>query len=52
MQAICGLFQFAGFELALEEALNPPVDVMTSGGLFEDVRDTAEREGMIVYEAQ
>jgi predicted nucleotidyltransferase len=50
--SLCGLFQLAGFELALEEALNTPVDVMTSGGLFEDVRNAAEREGMIVYEAQ
>jgi predicted nucleotidyltransferase len=46
-----GLFQLAGFELALEEKLNLPVDVVTTGSLFEDVRLNVEREEVIVYES-
>lgn len=46
-----GLFQLAGFELALEDALRTTVDVVTTDSLFEDVRNVVEREELIVYEA-
>ena len=49
--SLCGLFQLAGLELALEEALKTPVDVVTTDSLFEDVRIAIENEEMIVYEA-
>jgi predicted nucleotidyltransferase len=47
-----GLFQLSGFELALEEALGAPVDVVTTDSLFEDIRNVVEREEMVVYEAR
>ncbi len=49
--SLCGLFQLAGFQIALEEALNVPVDVVTTGSLFEDVYSTIAKEEKIVYEA-
>jgi predicted nucleotidyltransferase len=47
-----GLFQLSGFELALEEALEIPVDVVTTDSLFEDICNVVEREEMVVYEAR
>jgi predicted nucleotidyltransferase len=46
-----GLFQLSGFELALEEALETPVDVVTTDSLFEDIRRAVKEEEMVVYEA-
>jgi predicted nucleotidyltransferase len=46
-----GLFKLAGFELALEEKLNLPVDVLVADSTFEDVRRNIEREEIIIYEA-
>jgi predicted nucleotidyltransferase len=46
-----GLFRLAGFELALEEKLNAPVDVVTTDSLYEDVRRNIEREELVIYEA-
>ncbi|MDR1087946.1 MAG: nucleotidyltransferase domain-containing protein [Coriobacteriales bacterium] len=47
-----GLFQLTGFELALEDSFQMPVDVVLSGSLFDDVRTNVEREELIVYEAR
>jgi len=46
-----GLFGLAGLELALEEKLRVPVDVVTTDSLFADVRQNIEREELVVYEA-
>jgi len=46
-----GLISLAGFELALEEVFQIPVDVVTTSSLFEDVRMNIDREEHIVYEA-
>ena len=46
-----GLIHLAGFELALEEMFNIPVDVVTTDSLFDDIREKIEREEMIVYDA-
>jgi predicted nucleotidyltransferase len=46
-----GLFKLAGFELALEEKLNLPVDVLVADSTFDDVRQNIEREEIIIYEA-
>ena len=46
-----GLFRLAAFELALEELFKMPVDVVTTGGLFDDVRENIQREEFVVYEA-
>ena len=46
-----GLIRLAGFELALEELFNVPVDVVTTGSLFDDVRDNVRREEMVIYDA-
>jgi predicted nucleotidyltransferase len=46
-----GMFQLAGFELALEEKLKVSVDVVTTNSLFDDVRERIEQEELIVYEA-
>ena len=47
-----GMIQLAAFELALEELFNTRVDVVTSGSLFDDVKQNIEREERVVYEAQ
>jgi len=47
-----GLFRLAAFEIALEELLKIPVDVVTTGGLFDDVRENVQREEIVVYDAQ
>ena len=47
-----GLFRLAAFEIALEELLEIPVDVVTTGGLFDDVRENVQREEIVVYEAR
>jgi len=49
--SIRGLFELAAFELALEDIFNVSVDVVTTGGLFDDVRETIQREERIIYEA-
>ena len=49
---LCGLFQLAGFQIALEEALHVPVDVVTTGSLFDDVYSTVTQEEKVVYEAR
>jgi predicted nucleotidyltransferase len=46
-----GLFRLAGFELALEEKLNMPVDVIVADSTFDDVLQNVEREEVIIYEA-
>jgi predicted nucleotidyltransferase len=46
-----GLFRLAGFEMALEKKFKVPVDVVTTGALFDDVRQNVEREEVVVYEA-
>ena len=46
-----GLFRLAGFELALEESFNVPVDVVTTNSLFDDIRLKIEQEELIVYES-
>jgi predicted nucleotidyltransferase len=46
-----GLIQLAGFELALEEIFNIPVDVVTTSSLFDDVLKNIEGEEMVVYDA-
>jgi predicted nucleotidyltransferase len=48
---ICGLFQLAGFQIALEEALATPVDVVTTGSCYKDVLRHVEREEILIYEA-
>jgi predicted nucleotidyltransferase len=45
-----GLFRLAGFESALEDSLNRPVDVVTSGSLYDDILQNIESEEMIIYE--
>jgi predicted nucleotidyltransferase len=49
--SLCGLFQLAGFQLALEEAFGVPVDVVTTGSLFEDILNAVKKEEKVVYEA-
>ena len=46
-----GLIRLASFELALEESLNIPVDVVTTDSLFEDIRKHIEQEELVVYDA-
>jgi predicted nucleotidyltransferase len=46
-----GLFRLAGFELALEEQLKIPVDVVTTDSMYEDIRRNVEQEELVVYEA-
>jgi predicted nucleotidyltransferase len=46
-----GLFKLAGFELALEEKLNLPVDVLVADSTFDDVLRNIEREEIVIYEA-
>jgi predicted nucleotidyltransferase len=46
-----GLFQLAGFEIALEEKLKVPVDVVVADSMFDDVRENVEREELLIYEA-
>ena len=46
-----GLIHIAGFELALEEVLNIPVDVVTTDSLYEDIKERIKREEMIIYDA-
>jgi predicted nucleotidyltransferase len=45
-----GMFRLAGFELALEEKLTRPVDVVTTDSLFDDVLQNVEREELVIYE--
>ena len=47
-----GLISLAGFELALEDLFEVPVDVVTTSSLFDDVRQNIEREEQIVYEVE
>ena len=47
-----GLFRLAAFEIALEELLKIPVDVVTTGGLFDDVRENVQREEIVIYDAK
>ena len=47
-----GLFRLAAFEIALEELLRVPVDVVTTGGLFDDVRENVQREEIVIYDAK
>ena len=49
--SIRGLFELAAFELALEDLFNVSVDVVTTGGLFDDVKENIKREEYIIYEA-
>ena len=49
--SIRGLIELAAFELALEDIFDVPVDVVTTGGLFDDVRNNIQREERIIYEA-
>jgi predicted nucleotidyltransferase len=44
--------QLASFELALENKLKIPVDVVMADSLFDDVRTNIEREELVVYEVQ
>jgi predicted nucleotidyltransferase len=46
-----GLFQLASFELALEDTLKIPVDVIVANSMFDDVRENVEREELIIYDA-
>jgi predicted nucleotidyltransferase len=45
-----GMFRLAGFELALEDSLDRPVDVVTTESLFDDVLQNIEREELLIYE--
>jgi predicted nucleotidyltransferase len=45
-----GLFKLAGFELALEDKFNIPVDVLVADSTFEDVRANVEREEVVIYD--
>ena len=45
-----GLFRLAAFEMALEDLLKIPVDVVTTGGLFDDVRENVQREEIVIYD--
>ena len=47
-----GLIRLAGFELSLEEKFGVPVDLVTTGSLFDDVLENIQREECIVYEAK
>jgi predicted nucleotidyltransferase len=46
-----GLFKLMGFELALEERLNVPVDVVVADSMYDDVRQNVLREEMVIYDA-
>jgi predicted nucleotidyltransferase len=46
-----GLFKLAGFELALEEKFNLPVDVVVADAMFDDVLQNVEQEEFVVYDA-
>ena len=47
-----GLFRLAAFEIALEKLLKIPVDVVTTGGLFDDVRENVQQEEIVIYDAK
>jgi predicted nucleotidyltransferase len=44
-----GLFALAGFKNALEDTFRIPVDVVTTNGMYDDVRTAVEREEIVVY---
>ncbi|MDR3363759.1 MAG: nucleotidyltransferase domain-containing protein [Clostridiales Family XIII bacterium] len=46
-----GLFKLAGFELALEEKLKVPVDVVVADSMYDDVRQNVLREEVVIYDA-
>ena len=47
-----GLIRLAAFELTLEDLFGKKVDVVTSGSLFDDVKQNIEREEYVVYDTQ
>jgi predicted nucleotidyltransferase len=48
--AIRGYFRLAGFHRDLEEALDTPVDVVTTGALDEEFLSHINGEEVVVYE--
>jgi predicted nucleotidyltransferase len=44
-----GLFRLMGFELALEDSLQIPVDVIVGSSTFDDVYQNILREEIVVY---
>ncbi|GHS95763.1 hypothetical protein AGMMS50276_12580 [Synergistales bacterium] len=50
--ALRGMFRLASFELAIEEKLDRPVDVVTTDSMFDDVIQNVEREELIIYEGR
>jgi predicted nucleotidyltransferase len=45
-----GLFRLAGFELALEDELERPVDVVVGDSTFGDVLQTIQKEEIVIYD--
>jgi len=48
--AIRGYFKLAGFHRELEEALNMPVDVLTTGALDDKFLSRIAKEEVVLYE--
>jgi predicted nucleotidyltransferase len=48
--SLCGLFQLAGFQLALEECFNVPVDVLTKDCLDDRFLSYIANDEVVVYE--
>lgn len=45
-----GLFRIAGLEMEIEKNLGKKVDVVTEGGLFEQVKSNIEKDQVLLYE--
>lgn len=45
-----GLFRIASLEMEIEKNLGKKVDVVTEGGLFEQVKSNIEKDQVLLYE--
>jgi predicted nucleotidyltransferase len=47
-----GMFNLSGFQLAMQDTLGLPVDVVTLGGLYDDVRQNISGEEVMIYDSR
>lgn len=47
-----GLFALSGLRMEIKENLGRPVDLVTEGGLYEDVKSEIEKEEILLYECK